>query len=82
MANEWAAKGVNVNAVAPGYIATDNTAALQADADRTRDLMARIPVGRWGQSDEIGWPVAFLASDMADFIHGTVLPVDGGWLGR
>lgn len=82
MANEWAAKGVNVNAVAPGYIATDNTAALQADPDRTRDLMARIPVGRWGQSDEIGWPVAFLASDMADFIHGTVLPVDGGWLGR
>lgn len=81
-ANEWAAHGVNVNAVAPGYIATDNTAALQSDEGRTRDLMARIPVNRWGQPDEIAWPVAFLASNMADFMHGAVMPVDGGWLGR
>ncbi|MBK5933574.1 2-deoxy-D-gluconate 3-dehydrogenase [Rhodovulum imhoffii] len=81
-ANEWAARGVNVNAVAPGYIATDNTAALQKDADRTRDLMARIPAGRWGTPEEIAWPVAFLASEHAAFIHGTILPVDGGWLAR
>lgn len=81
-ANEWAAHGVNVNAIAPGYIATDNTAALQADEVRTRDLMARIPVNRWGQPDEIAWPVAFLVSDLADFMHGAVMPVDGGWLGR
>lgn len=81
-ANEWAAQGVNVNAVAPGYIATDNTAALQSDEGRTRDLMARIPVGRWGKPEEIAWPVAFLASDLAGFMHGAVMPVDGGWLGR
>lgn len=81
-ANEWADKGVNVNAVSPGYIATDNTAALQADPDRTRDLMARVPAGRWGEAEEIGWPVAFLCSDMAGFIHGAVLPADGGWLSR
>lgn len=82
LANEWAQGDVNVNAVAPGYVATDNTAALQADEERTAALMARIPVGRWGQPEEIAWPVAFLASNLADFIHGTVLPVDGGWLSR
>ena len=82
LANEWAATGVNVNAVAPGYIATDNTAALQHDKDRTAALMARVPAGRWGDTDEIAWPVAFLASDLAEFIHGAVLPVDGGWLAR
>lgn len=82
LANEWACKGVNVNAVAPGYIATDNTADLQKDADRTASLMARIPVARWGEPREIAWPVAFLASAQASFIHGTVLPVDGGWLAR
>lgn len=81
-ANEWAAKGVNVNAVAPGYVATDNTAALQSDAKRSAELMIRVPVGRWGKPEEIAWPVAFLASDLASFIHGAVLPVDGGWLGR
>jgi len=81
-ANEWAAKGVNVNAIAPGYIATDNTAALRADADRSADLVARVPAGRWGTPDDIAWPVAFLASDAAQFIHGTILPVDGGWLAR
>lgn len=82
LANEWAGGGINVNAVAPGYVATDNTAALQADETRTAALMARIPVGRWGRPEEIAWPVAFLASNLADFIHGTVLPVDGGWLSR
>lgn len=82
LANEWAQGGVNVNAVAPGYVATDNTAALQADETRTAALMDRTPVGRWGRPEEIAWPVAFLASDLADFIHGTVLTVDGGWLSR
>ena len=82
LSNEWAARGVNVNGVAPGYIATDNTAALQADPDRTRSLMERIPVDRWGTPDEIAEPVAFLCSDMARFIHGTILPVDGGWMSR
>jgi 2-deoxy-D-gluconate 3-dehydrogenase len=75
-------KGVNVNAVAPGYIATDNTAALQADPDRTRSLMERIPVGRWGTAEEIAEPVAFLCSDLARFVHGTILPADGGWMSR
>jgi len=82
LANEWAGRGVNVNAVAPGYVATDNTAALQSDPERSADLMARVPAGRWGTPEEIAWPVAFLASDLAGFLHGTVLPVDGGWLGR
>lgn len=81
-ANEWAAKSVNVNAVAPGYIATDNTAALQSDPDREAALMARVPAARWGDPDDIGWPVAFLASDMARFVHGEILAVDGGWLAR
>jgi len=81
-ANEWASKGVNVNAVAPGYIATDNTAALQADEKRTADLMARVPAGRWGTPEDIAGPVTFLASNHANFIHGAVLPADGGWLAR
>lgn len=81
-ANEWAARGVNVNAVAPGYVATDNTQALQDDAERSAALMSRIPADRWGAPDEIAWPVAFLASDLARFMHGAVVPVDGGWLAR
>lgn len=81
-ANEWAASGVNVNAVAPGYVATDATDALQGDAARDRDLMARVPVGRWLHPEEIAGPVVFLASEAASAIHGTVLAVDGGWLGR
>jgi len=82
LANEWAGQGVNVNAVAPGYVATDNTAALQQDAARSRELMARVPAGRWGRPEDIAGPVAFLASDLAAFVHGAVLPVDGGWLAR
>ena len=82
LANEWAGHGVNVNAVAPGYVATDNTAALQRDAARSRELMARVPAGRWGRPEDIAGPVVFLASDLAAFVHGAVLPVDGGWLAR
>lgn len=82
LANEWASGGVNVNAVAPGYVATDNTSALQQDQGRSAELLARVPAGRWGQPEDVAWPVAFLASDLAEFIHGAVLPVDGGWLSR
>jgi 2-dehydro-3-deoxy-D-gluconate 5-dehydrogenase len=81
-ANEWASKGVNVNAVAPGYVATDNTTALQADTARSTELLARVPAARWGAPDDIGGPVVFLASDAASFVHGAILPVDGGWLAR
>lgn len=81
-ANEWAAQGVNVNGIAPGYIATDNTQALQEDKEREAALMARIPAGRWGKPDEIGEPIAFLCSDMARFVHGEILAADGGWLAR
>lgn len=82
LANEWAGKGVNVNAVAPGYIATDNTQALQDDPDRSRSILERIPAGRWGTPADFGGPVVFLASDAASYVHGTVLTVDGGWMGR
>jgi 2-dehydro-3-deoxy-D-gluconate 5-dehydrogenase len=82
LANEWASKGINVNAVAPGYVATDNTAALQADAARSAELLARVPAARWSVPDDIGGPVVFLASDAASFVHGAILPVDGGWLAR
>ncbi len=82
LANEWAAKGVNVNAIAPGYIATDNTAALQADPVRNPAILSRIPAARWGQPDDFKGPVVFLASDAANYVHGTILTVDGGWMGR
>ncbi|WP_420406858.1 SDR family oxidoreductase [Hoeflea sp.] len=81
-ANEWAARGINVNGIAPGYIATDNTAALQSDPEREQGLMARVPAGRWGEPDEISEPIAFLCSNLARFVHGAILPVDGGWLAR
>ena len=82
LANEWAAQGVNVNAIAPGYIATDNTAALRADPTRSAAILDRIPAARWGTPDDLAGAVVFLASDAARYIHGTVLPVDGGWLAR
>ena len=82
LANEWAAKGVNVNAIAPGYIATNNTAALQADETRNRQILERIPAGRWGAPSDIAGAAVFLASPAADYVNGHVLAVDGGWLGR
>ncbi len=81
-ANEWAAKGVNVNAIAPGYIATDNTQALQDDPVRSAQILARIPAGRWGAPADFKGPVVFLASDASSYINGSVMLVDGGWMGR
>ena len=82
LANEWAPTGVNVNAIAPGYIATDNTQALQDDPARSRSIQERIPAGRWGRPDDLGGATVFLASAASDYVNGIVLPVDGGWLGR
>jgi 2-deoxy-D-gluconate 3-dehydrogenase len=82
MANEWAAKGIQVNAIAPGYIATNNTAALQADETRNRQIVERIPAGRWGKAEDIGGAAVFLASPAADYVNGHILAVDGGWLAR
>jgi 2-deoxy-D-gluconate 3-dehydrogenase len=82
LSNEWAARGVTVNGIAPGYIATDNTAALRDDADRSRQILERIPAGRWGTGDDLGGAVVFLASPAAAYVTGAILPVDGGWLGR
>jgi 2-deoxy-D-gluconate 3-dehydrogenase len=82
LANEWAAKGVNVNAIAPGYIATNNTAALQADEGRNRSILERIPAGRWGDPADLGGAAVFLASDASNYVNGHILAVDGGWLAR
>jgi 2-dehydro-3-deoxy-D-gluconate 5-dehydrogenase len=82
LANEWSGRGVNVNAIAPGYMATANTAALRADANRSRQILERIPAGRWGQPEDVAGAAVFLASPAADYIHGHVLAVDGGWLAR
>jgi 2-deoxy-D-gluconate 3-dehydrogenase len=82
LANEWAARGVNVNAVAPGYIATDNTQALRQDDTRARQILERIPAGRWGEPEDVAGAFVFLASPASDYVHGIVLPVDGGWLAR
>ena len=82
LANEWAVKGINVNAIAPGYFETNNTAALRTDEDRSRDILARIPAGRWGRPSDLGGAAVFLASAASDYVHGTLLPVDGGWLAR
>ena len=81
-ANEWASKGVNVNAIAPGYIATDNTEALRNDPDRSTSILARIPAGRWGETDDFKGVTIFLASKASDYVHGTIVTVDGGWMGR
>lgn len=82
LANEWAGKGVQVNAIAPGYISTDNTAALRADPARNLAILARIPAGRWGEPEDFKGAVVFLASDASDYVNGTILTVDGGWMGR
>jgi 2-deoxy-D-gluconate 3-dehydrogenase len=82
LANEWASRGVNVNAIAPGYMETDNTAALRADPVRSRQILERIPAGRWGTPKDIGGVAVFLASRASDYMHGHVLAVDGGWMGR
>jgi 2-dehydro-3-deoxy-D-gluconate 5-dehydrogenase len=82
LANEWASHGISVNAIAPGYIATNNTAALQADETRNQQILARIPVGRWGEPSDLGGAAVFLASDAARYVHGHILAVDGGWLAR
>ncbi len=82
LANEWAAKGVQVNAIAPGYIATDNTAALRADPDRNPAITARIPTGRWGNPEDFAGAAVFLASSASDYVQGTILVVDGGWMAR
>ena len=81
-ANEWAGRGVNVNAIAPGYVATDNTAALRDDPARGAAILARIPAGRWGAPEDFKGPVVFLASRASDYVHGEILVVDGGWMGR
>ncbi|OLL30812.1 2-deoxy-D-gluconate 3-dehydrogenase [Burkholderia sp. SRS-W-2-2016] len=82
LANEWAAQRINVNAIAPGYMATANTAALRDDAQRNDEILGRIPAGRWGEPDDLAGPVVFLASAASDYVHGHTLAVDGGWLAR
>lgn len=82
LACEWAGKGVNVNAIAPGYVVTNNTTALREDAKRSAEILGRIPAGRWSQPGDLGGAAVFLASSASDYVHGVVLPVDGGWLAR
>ena len=82
LSNEWASKGINVNAIAPGYIATDNTEALRNDPVRSSAILARIPADRWGVPEDFKGPVVFLASSASNYVHGTILTVDGGWMGR
>ena len=82
LANEWAPRGVQVNAIAPGYINTDNTAALRADPVRNPAILARIPAGRWGEPDDLKGAVVFLASRASDYVTGSILTVDGGWMAR
>ncbi len=82
LANEWGAKGVNINAIAPGYMATDNTAQLRADADRSKAILDRIPAGRWGTPSDLAGAAVFLASRASDYVNGAIIPVDGGWLAR
>jgi 2-deoxy-D-gluconate 3-dehydrogenase len=82
LANEWAPHRINVNAIAPGYFVTNNTTALRADAKRNAEILARIPAGRWGEPDDLAGAAVFLASPASDYVHGVILPVDGGWLAR
>ena len=82
LANEWAGKGVTINAIAPGYMATDNTAQLRADADRNKAILDRIPAARWGEPSDLGGAAVFLAAPASDYVNGAIIPVDGGWLAR
>ena len=82
LANEWASKGINVNGIAPGYIATDNTEALRNDPDRSQSILSRIPANRWGEPDDFKGVTVFLASAASDYMNGTIVTVDGGWMGR
>jgi 2-deoxy-D-gluconate 3-dehydrogenase len=82
LACEWAAKGINVNAIAPGYVESNNTEALRADAERNAAILGRIPAGRWGEPEDLAGAAVFLASPASDYVHGVILPVDGGWLAR
>jgi 2-deoxy-D-gluconate 3-dehydrogenase len=82
LACEWAHRGINVNAIAPGYMATDNTQALRQDETRSKEILGRIPAGRWGEPSDLGGAAVFLAGRASDYVHGTILPVDGGWLAR
>ena len=82
LANEWAGKGINVNAIAPGYFVTNNTTALRADETRSRQILERIPAGRWGAPEDLAGVAVFLASGASDYMHGAIVPVDGGWLAR
>jgi 2-deoxy-D-gluconate 3-dehydrogenase len=82
LANEWASLGVNVNAIVPGYFATNNTTALRQDEARNRQILERIPAGRWGNPEDLGGAAVFLASSASDYVHGALIPVDGGWMGR
>lgn len=82
LANEWASKGVNVNAIAPGYIATDNTQALRDNPERSEAILSRIPAGRWERPEDFKGPAIFLASSASDYVHGSIYLVDGGWMGR
>ena len=81
-ANEWAGKGVNVNGIAPGYTSTDNTEALRSDAERSKSILDRTPAGRWGEPEDFKGPVIFLCSKASEYVHGTIVMVDGGWMGR
>jgi 2-deoxy-D-gluconate 3-dehydrogenase len=82
LSNEWASKGVNVNGIAPGYIATKNTEALREDSERNESILQRIPAGRWGVPEDLNGPVVFLSSSASDYVHGEILTVDGGWMAR
>jgi 2-deoxy-D-gluconate 3-dehydrogenase len=82
LANEWGSRGINVNAIAPGYIRTDNTQALQDNPERHDAILQRIPAGRWGETSDFAGPIVFLASDASNYLHGSIVTVDGGWMGR
>jgi 2-deoxy-D-gluconate 3-dehydrogenase len=82
LSNEWASKGINVNAIAPGYISTDNTEALRNDPDRSQSILSRIPAGRWGTGEDMTGAAIYLASPASDYVHGIIITVDGGWMGR